>query len=73
DECFFVVIIGAFSFANIVSDLQVFVIAVGANTKILETINLVPPIDSASPTDNISLDIESGTSVAIVSASDSGK
>ncbi|CAG8583643.1 17914_t:CDS:10, partial [Cetraspora pellucida] len=99
---FFAVIIGAFSLANIALDLKVFAIAVGAGTKILETIDLVPPIDSASPTgkipdhveghiqfknvsfsylsrpnvkvlDNISLDIEPGTSVAIVGASGSGK
>ncbi|CAG8802501.1 35110_t:CDS:2, partial [Racocetra persica] len=92
----------AFSLANIVPDLQAFAIAVGASAKILETIDLVLPIDSVSPTgeipdhveghfqfknvlfsypsrsnvkvlDNISLYIEPGTSVAIISTSDSEK
>ncbi|CAG8442720.1 24844_t:CDS:2 [Gigaspora rosea] len=101
-NAFFAVIIGAFSLANIAPDLQAFAIAVGAGAKILKTIDLVPPIDSASPTgeipdhveghfqfkkvsfsypsrpnvkvlDNISFYIESGTYVAIVGASGSGK
>ncbi|CAG8787041.1 4851_t:CDS:2, partial [Racocetra fulgida] len=101
-NAFFAVIIGAFSLANIALNLQTFAITVGAGAKIFETIDLVPPIDSASPTskipdhveghfqfknvsfsyqsrpnvkvlDNISFYIESGTFVAIVGASGSGK
>ncbi|CAG8788098.1 6940_t:CDS:2, partial [Racocetra fulgida] len=52
-NAFFAVIISAFSLANIALDLQAFAIAVGAGAKILETIDLVPPIDSASPTGEI--------------------
>ncbi|CAG8775352.1 6728_t:CDS:2 [Dentiscutata erythropus] len=72
---FSTVIIGAFSLANIVPDLQAFAITVGTGTKILGTIDLVPPIDSASQAGEISDYVEGHiqTSVAIVGASGSGK
>ncbi|CAG8640496.1 27141_t:CDS:2, partial [Racocetra persica] len=73
DKYFFAIIIGAFSLANIASDLQAFAIVVGADAKILETIDLVLSIDLVSLTDNMSLYIKSRISVAIVSASGSGK
>ncbi|KAG9287107.1 hypothetical protein G9A89_001001 [Geosiphon pyriformis] len=99
---FFAVLIGTFALGNVAPDIQAFSNATAAGAKIFETINRVPPIDSASEAgqkkdkvegrislrnvsfvyparpevltlDNISLDIEAGTTVALVGTSGSGK
>ncbi|CAG8486333.1 2351_t:CDS:2 [Paraglomus occultum] len=99
---FFAVIIGSFALGHIAPDLQAFSFAIGAGSKIFETINRVPPIDSMSEDglklekikgriqvknvsfiyparpnkqvlDDVSIDIEPGTTVALVGASGSGK
>jgi len=99
---FFAVLVGSFALTNIVPDIQAFSFAIGAGSKIFETINRTPPIDIASESgeklDNVkgrirlknisfiyparpeittlnkvSLDIEPGTTVALVGSSGSGK
>ncbi|KAI8896054.1 ATP-binding cassette transporter ABC4 [Globomyces pollinis-pini] len=45
---FFAVLIGAFSLGQIAPDLQAFAFAIGAGTKIFETIDRIPEIDPQS-------------------------
>ncbi|CAH1758914.1 12613_t:CDS:2 [Entrophospora sp. SA101] len=45
---FFAVMIGAFSLGNLAPEIQAFSFAIGASSKIFETINRVPVIDSSS-------------------------
>ncbi|CAB4426820.1 unnamed protein product [Rhizophagus irregularis] len=99
---FFAVLIGAFALGHIAPDLQAFSFAIGAGSKIFETINRIPPIDIASESGekldnvegriqlknvsfiyparpevmtlkNLSLEIEPGSTVALVGSSGSGK
>ncbi|GES94504.1 ABC multidrug transporter Mdr1 [Rhizophagus clarus] len=99
---FFAVLLGAFALGNIAPDIQAFSFAIGAGSKIFETINRVPPIDIASESGeklenvegriqlknisfiyparpevktlkNVSLDVEPGSTVALVGSSGSGK
>ncbi|CAB4489205.1 unnamed protein product [Rhizophagus irregularis] len=99
---FFAVLIGAFALGHIAPDLQAFSFAIGAGSKIFETINRIPPIDIASESGekldnvegriqlknvsfiyparpevmtlkNLSIEIEPGSTVALVGSSGSGK
>ncbi|CAG8612827.1 7729_t:CDS:2 [Gigaspora margarita] len=99
---FFSMLIGSHSLTLLSSNLQAITIAVGAGSKIFETIDRVPSIDIASDTgdkpenvdgriqfkninfiyptrpevkvlDDISFDVEPGSTVALVGSSGSGK
>ncbi|RIB29019.1 P-loop containing nucleoside triphosphate hydrolase protein, partial [Gigaspora rosea] len=99
---FFEILVGSLNLANFFTDVQDIILAIGASSKIFETIDRIPSIDTASDTgdkpndvvghiqlkninfvyptrpnvrtlSDISLDVEPGSTVALVGSSGSGK